>query len=88
MLSCMNACMCVFITFLNHKLYISFSYEDIFTKFAEDVYGCENMSVKNRSSHFKTTTWPPWQIARKSLMCSKIKNIAASCVRFAQNIND
>ena len=28
-------------------LYISFIYEDIFTNFAEKIYGCESMSVKN-----------------------------------------
>ena len=39
------ACMCVSSHF-KVKLYIVFIYEDIFTKFAENVYGCENMSVK------------------------------------------
>ena len=40
------ACVCAFVTLLN-QAYISFIYEDIFTKFAENVYGCNNMSVKN-----------------------------------------
>ena len=44
------ACLCVFVTFLI-KLYISFSYEEIF-KFAENVYGCENMSVKKYGTHY------------------------------------
>ena len=35
--------MCI-VTFLNQAL---FGIYDIFTKFAENVYGCENMSVKN-----------------------------------------
>ena len=38
--------MCAFVTFLHNPLYI-FIYEDIFTKFAVKVYGCESMSVKN-----------------------------------------
>ena len=49
---CMCACMCAFVTFLN-QLHISFSYEDIFTKFAENVYGCANISVNNYDTHFK-----------------------------------
>ena len=43
---CKHACMHVFAYFYIN-LYISFIYEDILTKFAENVYGCENMSVKN-----------------------------------------
>ena len=48
---CVHAC--VHWSHFKIKLYISFSYEDIFTKFAENVYGCENMSVKNNGTHFK-----------------------------------
>ena len=45
----LRACMCVcmhvcVVTFLNQALYGIY---DIFTKFAENVYGCENMSLKN-----------------------------------------
>ena len=36
-----------FVIFLNQ------AYEDIFNKFAENVYGCENMSVKKYGIHFK-----------------------------------
>ena len=36
----------LFITFL-HKPIISFIYKDIFTKFARNVYGHENLSVQN-----------------------------------------
>ena len=43
--ACMFACMCALSHFLIN-LYVSFSYEYIFTKFADHVYGCENMSVK------------------------------------------
>ena len=45
-LPCMCVCVCVFVIFLIN-LYIAFIYKDIFTKFAENVYGCENMSVTN-----------------------------------------
>ena len=41
---CVCANMCAFVPFfINHK--ISFIYEDIFTKFPENVYRCENMPV-------------------------------------------
>ena len=41
---CMHVCIVIFLhqPFVSH----SFIYEDIFTKFAENVYGCENMPVK------------------------------------------
>ena len=63
-LPCMRACMhvCVlYIAFIMHVclLYIAFIYEDIFTKFAENVYGCENMCLKNFVLILKKTTWPP-----------------------------
>ena len=51
-LLCVRACMlvvvhaCVHLSYFVINLYIAFMYEDIFTKFAENVYGCENMSVK------------------------------------------
>ena len=48
-LPCMSAyvrvCMCAFVTFL-HQFYSSFNCQYIFTKFAKNVYSCENMSVK------------------------------------------
>ena len=37
---------CVCLSYFYFNLYISFIYEDIFTKFAENVYGYENMSLK------------------------------------------
>ena len=40
-----RACVCLSHFYIN--LYISFFYEDIFTKFTENVHGYENMSVKN-----------------------------------------
>ena len=45
-LPCMHACMFAFVIFLIN-LYIAFIYENVFTKFAENVYGCKNMSVTN-----------------------------------------
>ena len=39
-----HAYMCAFVTFVHKPL--SLIYEDIFTKFAENVYGYENISVK------------------------------------------
>ena len=36
--------MCVFVTILHKPLYLI--HEDIFTKFAENVYGCANISIK------------------------------------------
>ena len=44
-LLCMRAC--VHLSLLCINLYILFIYEDIFTKFAENVYGYENVSVKS-----------------------------------------
>ena len=41
---CVRAFVCLSHYYTN--LYISFIYEDIFTKFAENVYSCENMTVK------------------------------------------
>ena len=38
---------CVYLSHFYVNLYVTVIYEDIFTKFAENVYGCENMSVKN-----------------------------------------
>ena len=38
---------CVHLSHFYINLYISFIYEDIFTRFAENDYGCENMSAKN-----------------------------------------
>ena len=62
---------CVHLSHFKIKLYNSFSYEDI-TKFAENVYGCENMSVKNYGTPFiEQRSWPPQPIAKKSLMCYK-----------------
>ena len=57
MLSCVCVCVCgegggggvsacVCLSHFYIKLYISSIYEDNFTKFAENIYGCENMSVK------------------------------------------
>ena len=48
---CVHAC--VHLSHFKIKLYISFSYEDIFTKFTENVYGCENISVKHDGTHKK-----------------------------------
>ena len=43
--ACVHVCLHVcIVTFLNQALYRSY---DIFTKFAENVYGCENLSLKN-----------------------------------------
>ena len=38
---------CVHLSHFYINLYISFIDEDVFIKFAENVYGCENMSVKS-----------------------------------------
>ena len=54
--ACMHVRVCLSHFYIN--LYISFIYEDIFTKFAENVYGCENMPVKILYSFLKKT-WPP-----------------------------
>ena len=40
-----HACVCLSHFYKN--LYISFIYENTFIKFAEILYGCENMSVQN-----------------------------------------
>ena len=48
---CVHACVCL--SHFKIMLYISFSYEDVFTKFAENVCGCEDMSVKNSGTYFK-----------------------------------
>ena len=37
---------------LSH-FYINIIYEDMFTKFAENVYGCQNMSAIRICPHFK-----------------------------------
>ena len=50
LLVCMHACLCMCMCALSYfftNLYVTFIYEDIFTKFAENVYGCKNMSVTN-----------------------------------------
>ena len=42
-------CMCEYVC-LSHfyiKVYISLIFENIFSRFAENVYGCENRSVKS-----------------------------------------
>ena len=54
-LLCMHACLhaCVRLSHFLIKLYISFSYEDIFTKFVKHVYCCKNMSVKNYGTYFE-----------------------------------
>ena len=58
---CVRACgvkACVHLShFKSSFISILFSYEDIFTKFAENVYGYEDMSVKNYCA--EKTTWPP-----------------------------
>ena len=43
----------------------------IFTKFAEHIYDCENMSVKNYGTHFKKQHGRRSRFARKSMICSK-----------------
>ena len=43
---CMGVHACLHLSHLYINLYISFIYEYIFTEFAENVYGYENMSVK------------------------------------------
>ena len=44
----------------------------IITKFAEDVYGCENMSVKTYGTPFEKLHGRYSRFAQKSLICSKI----------------
>ena len=48
-MKCMLVCMlaCVHLSHFYINLYISFICEYIFTRFAENVHGCENMSVKD-----------------------------------------
>ena len=43
---CVSACMCA-LSYFKFKLNFAFVYEDIFTTCVENVYGCENTSVKN-----------------------------------------
>ena len=43
------------VTIVISRLNISFIYEDIFTKFAGNVYGYENLSLKNFSLILKNT---------------------------------
>ena len=56
------------------------------SSFLENVYGCEKMSVKNDVTHF-FKNMAAIADCSKLLMCSKMLNIAASCVRFTQNVN-
>ena len=42
----MGVCVCVHFSCFYINIYVSFIYENIFTKYAEDVYAYENMSVK------------------------------------------
>ena len=51
---CVRACVHLPHFCTNH--YIAFIYGDIFTNFAENVYGYENMSVKIYT-HLKKATW-------------------------------
>ena len=46
---CACVCACVRSSRFCINLNISFIYEDIFTKFARNVYGYENLSLKNFS---------------------------------------
>ena len=48
---CMHACACVRLSQFYINLCISFIYEDIFTKLAENVYGGENV-CKKFCTHF------------------------------------
>ena len=48
---CVHACVRLSHFYIN--LHVSFIYQDIFTKFAENVYVCENMSIKKFCHHFK-----------------------------------
>ena len=49
---------CVDLSHFKINLYILSSYEDIFTKFVENVYGCENMSLKMMVLIFKNNMPP------------------------------
>ena len=51
--ACVCACICAFVRVLNQAVYL-LQFEDIFTKFAENVHGYE----KNHGAHLKKTTWP------------------------------
>ena len=62
--------MCVFVTFYI-TLCISFSSEDIVTKFAENVYGYENMSGKKFCPYFNKKKIEKAAIAD----CLKIMNM-------------
>ena len=44
---CMSVCACIHLSCFCINLNISFIYKDIFTKFAGNVYGYENLSVQN-----------------------------------------
>ena len=48
-----HACVHVYLAHFYINLYISFNYEEIFTKFAENIYVSENKSVKILSSFLK-----------------------------------
>ena len=53
---CVHAC--VRLSHFYTNLSISFIYDDIFIKFAENVYGSENLSVRNLSSNSNTKRSP------------------------------
>ena len=52
---CVSACVGLLHFYIN--LNISFICDDIFTKFAENIYGCENMSVKKIVVILTQTIW-------------------------------
>ena len=79
-----HACACQFVT-INTNLDVSSVYEDILTKFTENVHSYENMFVKIAS--FTKKMWMPWPIFRKRLRCYKTLDIAAVFIRFKQNEN-
>ena len=57
LLAGLHACvsfLCFYVSCFYTNLYISFIYEDIFTKVAKNVYSCENMSVKHFVIFLKT----------------------------------
>ena len=45
--ACMCVCACVLLTQFYLNVYVSFIYENIFSRFAGNVYSCENMFAKN-----------------------------------------
>ena len=69
---------CVGLSHFYINLYVSFISEDIFTRFAENVYGCENMSVKHFALVLKR------KMAAIALICSKVKilQVALSLCQF------